>query len=157
MFADKRGGGKFLPSFLIMLVIGTLFGYRLFFYTRQDTCFAPPTDSPTSEVESAQMVSAYHSERPVSSQGPSAPEFKPVVWSPKDALYTFEPFSTQELQKVLDQLYGKGPSFPNPIPGIAPKQLPSGLDHVSTTKRKSIFVKSILPIILFENKRLLHF
>ena len=78
----------------------------------------------------------------------------PVDYAVNQHLLLFEPSSVQELQNVLDEIYDKDSIFPKLVVNLAPKKLPPGLAKIHRKKRKSIFIKSLIPIIISENERI---
>jgi Bax protein len=71
----------------------------------------------------------------------------------EDGLYTFRPTSSTQLQQVLTSADAAA-QFPAEVVNIAPRRLPTDLAQLTSTARKALFIRSLMPAILVENRRI---
>lgn len=154
MSDNNRWGRRFLLPFFIISVVGLLIGYHLFLSLSDNNSFFSlksilankkevPQSATSTQVDQAEPVEVSDVQTPL-----------PVDYAINQPLLLFEPSSVQELQNVLDEIYDKDSIFPKLVVNLAPKKLPPGLAKIHRKKRKSIFIKSLIPIIISENERI---
>ena len=154
MSDNNRWGRRFLPSFFILSVVGLLIGYHLFLSLSDNNLFSSLKSvlANRKEVPQSGTSTQIHQTEPVEvSDIQTTP---PVNYAITEHLLLFEPSNVQGLQNVLDEIYDKDSIFPDLVVNLAPKKLPPGLAKIHLKKRKSIFIKSLLPIIISENEKI---
>ena len=154
MSDNNRWGRRFLLPFFIILVVGVLIGYHLFLSLSDDNSFSSLKSILANEKEVPQSATSTQIDQAEPVEVSDIQTTLPVDYAISERLLLFEPSSVQELQNVLDEIYDKDSIFPKLVVNLAPKKLPPGLAKIHLKRRKSIFIKSLLPIIISENEKI---
>lgn len=154
MSDNNRWGRRFLLPFFILLVVGVLIGYHLFLSLSDDNSFSSLKSILANRKEVPQSATSTQIDQAEPVEVSDIQAALPVDYAINERLLLFEPSSVQELQNVLDEIYDKDSIFPDLVVNLAPKKLPPGLAKIHLKRRKSIFIKSLLPIIISENEKI---
>ena len=154
MSDNNRWGRRFLLPFFILSVVGVLIGYHLFLSLSDDNSFSSLKSILANRKEVPQSATSTQIDQAEPVEVSDIQAALPVDYAINERLLLFEPSSVQELQNVLDEIYDKDSIFPDLVVNLAPKKLPPGLAKIHLKKRKSIFIKSLLPIIISENEKI---
>ena len=154
MSDNNRWGRRFLLPFFILSVVGVLIGYHLFLSLSDDNSFSSLKSILANKKEVPQSATSTQIDQAEPVEVSDIQTVSPVNYAITEHLLLFEPSSVQDLQNVLDEIYDKDSIFPDLVVNLAPKKLPPGLAKIHLKKRKSIFIKSLLPIIISENEKI---
>lgn len=72
---------------------------------------------------------------------------------PAVSMATVEADSTAELESLFDQLGYRWPPD-GPVPALALERMPPGMDELAIPRKKQLFFRAILPLVLAENRRI---